>query len=266
LRILDHLNGPQGQDAIGNLARAFGLAPDDAKAAIGAIVPELARAVERNTLNRGGIADIVSVLGATNPDLTLQPGSNLASASVTEQGIGALEQIFGSKDKSRAVAARVARSTGVNADTIKAMLPAVAALTMGALAKGSRAQLQDVFAKVPELRAAGPLGVPGDVSTGSNAPLPRQTPLPIPGDTLPDLRPSSRTNDRLPDIIRRGGVNVPQGRPSGGSSLGTVIRDILGGLLGFQNRGFFGWLLQAVILPMALRVIQSVLRRVLTGR
>jgi hypothetical protein len=83
------------------------------------------------------------------------------------------------------------------------------------------------------------------------------------------MNPRPGRYDDLSDVIRRGGTSVPNsGGPSGGGtgSLGGTIRDILGGLLGFKNRGFLGWLFQAVILPMALRMIQSVLRRVLTGR
>ena len=264
MRILDYLTGPQGQQAIGNLARSFGIPPDQAKTALGAIVPELARSVERNTLNRGGIADLVAAMGKANPELTLEPGADLKSPQANMQGIEVLEQIFGTKNKSRAVAARVARETGLQEDVIKSMLPAAASMTMAALAKGSRTQLQDVIGNVPGLAVASPLPVPG--ASGS---LPRQTPLPIPGNNLPNIDSRPGRYDDLSDVIRRGGTSVPNsGSPSGGGtgSLSGSIRDILGGLLGFKNRGFLGWLLQAVILPMALRMIQSVLRRVLTGR
>lgn len=272
MRILDHLDGTQdGSQAVENIAKAFAIEPAAAKAAVSAIVPELSRAIERNTLNRGGIADMVAALGKADPARTLSAGADLASPAIQDQGIVFLEQIFGTKDKSRGVAARVARDTGLQDDLIKKMLPAVAAMTMAALAKGSSSSLQNVLSKVPGLQATGPLSMPGDfdnnrpvLKPGGN--IPHQSPLPIPGDNLPDMRPSQSPYDELPDVIRRGEVTVPGGGSSGGGSLGSVIRDILGGLLGFQNRGFFGWLLQAVILPMILRVVQSVLRRVLTGR
>ena len=272
MRILDYLTGPQGQQAIGNLAGAFGIPPAQAKAALEAIVPELAHSVERNTLNRGGIADLVSALGRAPADQALEPGTNLASPAVTAHGIEALDQIFGSKGKSRAVAARVSRETGLDESIIKTMLPAAAALTMSALAKGSRGPLQDIAAKFPGLTASGPLSMP---DAGGGGSLPQQTPLPIPGDSLPDLdEPQDERRgsyDDLSDVIRRGGTRLPapSGAPSGGGTdgdLGGSIRDILGNLLGFKNRGFLGWLFQAIILPMVLRTIQSVLRRLLTGR
>ncbi|MEQ1578314.1 MAG: DUF937 domain-containing protein [Hyphomicrobium sp.] len=269
MRILDYLNGPQGQAAIDNLAATFGIPAKDAKAAIDCIVPEFAKAIERNTLNRGGIADMVAAMGRSDPAQALGTSAGLSAPELSERGIGDLQMLLGSKDKSRSLAARVARETGLSDSVIKSMLPAVAAVTVAALAKGSRSSLQQVIGKVPALQATGSLSIPG--SSEADGTLPRQTPLPIPGDNLPGLSPGPNPYDDLPDVIRRGGVKVPQnggnGRGAGApASLDSVIRDILGGLLGFQNRGFMGWLLQAVIVPMLLRIVQSVLRRVLTGR
>ncbi len=266
MRILDFLTGPQGQAAIDTLAKTFNIPPAQVKEALAAIVPEFAHAIERQTLNRGGVADIVSSLGRVNTSRSLDQTAEKASAGANDTGIDVLEQLFGTKDKSRSVAARVARETGISGDIIKQMLPSVAAMTMAALAKGSRSSIQDVIGKVPGLSAASPLGMPGGKGTGGG--LPRQTPLPIPGDNLPDIQ---NPYENLPDVIRRGGTRVPQGGPGadgGGSpaSLDGAIRDILGKLLGFQNRGFFGWLFQAIIIPMLLRMVQTMLRRVFTGR
>lgn len=251
MRILDYLTGPQGRAAIDNVAKSFGLAPDEAKAAVGAIVPEFAHAIERNTLNRGGIADFVAALGKANPAATLGDDSELASPAVSSTGTEFLEQMLGTKDKSRKVAAQVSRETGVDYDVIKKMLPAVAAMTMAALAKGSRSSIEQVAGRTPALQAAG---------------IPKQTRLPIPGNNLPDIEQSPSPYDKLPDVIRRGGQTVPRSSGGSGGSPGSVVRDILGGLLGFQNRGFLGWLVQVVVLPMILRLIQSMLRRVLGGR
>lgn len=86
------------------------------------------------------------------------------------------------------------------------------------------------------------------------------SPLPIPGDNIPGVgrnaprapqgTPDSAPNsggdnpfDNLPDIIRRGGVQVP-----GGGNLENVIRSILGNLLGFKNRGMIGNIVQALVI------------------
>ena len=63
MQIMDILGGPQSGAAAANLARAFNIEPKAAEAALGALVPALGDRIERNTLSRGGLADLVSMLG-----------------------------------------------------------------------------------------------------------------------------------------------------------------------------------------------------------
>ena len=53
-------------------------------------------------------------------------------------GNAILGHIFGSKDVSRNVAGAAASQTGINADTLKKMLPMVATVAMGALSKQAK--------------------------------------------------------------------------------------------------------------------------------
>jgi hypothetical protein len=93
-------------------------------------------------------------------------------------------------------------------------------------------------------------------------PISDGSPLPIPGDSIPGVgRGAPNDNpdnpyDRLPDIIRRGGVQVP-----GGGSLENVIRSILGGLLGFQNRGIVGTILQMLLIRFLPGILKSIFSR-----
>jgi hypothetical protein len=74
----------------------------------------------------------------------------------------------------------------------------------------------------------------------------------------------------LSDIIRRGGWQIPGGQSGtggvSGAGLGQIVRSILGQLLGFQNRGFLGWLVNLILIKIALPVLKRVLSRVLFGR
>ena len=89
--------------------------------------------------------------------------------------------------------------------------------------------------------------------------------MPIPGDRFPDAGPGAGDDQQdqpedspygnLPDIIRRGGVQMPNG-----GSLDDMIRSVLGGLLGFKNRGVIGTLIQAFVL----RWIANLVRRFFT--
>jgi hypothetical protein len=97
-------------------------------------------------------------------------------------------------------------------------------------------------------------------------PIDAGKPLPIPGDNIPGLgrkdrypdahsEPDDNPYSRLPDIVRRGGEQVPG--PDGGS-LENVIRSILGNLLG-SNSGVVGTMIKLFLV----RWITSLLRRVL---
>ena len=99
-------------------------------------------------------------------------------------------------------------------------------------------------------------------------PIDAGRPLPVPGDNIPGLGranrypgPASEPEDnpysRLPDIVRRGGQQVPG--PDGGS-LENVIRSILGNLLG-SNSGIVGTMIKLFLI----RWVASLVRRVLSG-
>jgi len=79
----------------------------------------------------GGLGSILAGLGG---DGLL---SNVVAPEPTNvsQGDGVLGQIFGNKDNSRAVAADAAQKSGLSPDLLKKMLPIVAMLVAGYLAK-----------------------------------------------------------------------------------------------------------------------------------
>jgi hypothetical protein len=99
-------------------------------------------------------------------------------------------------------------------------------------------------------------------------PISGGSPLPLPGDNIPgmgrgrggDQQDDGQDNpyDNLPDVIRRGGIEVP-----GGGTLENVIRTILGGLLGFKNRGILGSLLQLFLINFLPRILKGIFGRVL---
>ncbi len=302
VNIFDVVNAAQGGQAVGELAKSFGLAPKDAQAVLKSVLPELTSAVARNTLNRGGIADLIDALGKTDFQKSVTTAGSLDGASVEAAGNAALATILGSKHASRKVADRAARDTGVSSDVIRKMLPAIAAMTMGGVARKSSGAFGDIIGQLGAL-AGSPLPLPGeppigrtdrggttdDWTSGPRSSVPeiqpraggdvgRQSPLPIPGDNIPDIPSRDSPYGDLPDIIRRGGVRLPRGggNSGGGSgtpsptteggSLDTVIRDLLGGLFGFKNTGFLGWFIQYVVLRYGWRIVQAVLRALIGRR
>ena len=284
MRLVDLLTGPQGQAVVDNFAKNFGLPPEQSRRALAAIVPEIGYAVERASLNRAGLADVIAAMGRGAPERLLAGKSNLTSPGVEAVGLDILNTLVGSKDKSRGIANRVASDTGLDAALIRQMLPAAAAVTMGALGEGAKSQLRDVLKQVPGLAASSPLPMPGDLpdfGTVPDVPLPdwnetpaqrpvettgrrqtptgggtfkKQTPLPVPGDNIPRSPRGGQTPyDDLPDVVRRGPVQLPQG-----GTLGNIIRSILGSLLGYQG-GTIGSIIRLLILRWGWRILQSVL-------
>jgi hypothetical protein len=107
-----------GKAQLEQLATAFGLTRGETESVMASVLPEISRNLERQSLSRGGVADILSMLGeaGTKP-------VDLAKDTGMSRGNALLEQVFGTRDASRAVAARASRASGVGDTVIKAMLP-----------------------------------------------------------------------------------------------------------------------------------------------
>lgn len=301
--ILDALRQSQDGNAIPNLARAFGISPAEADAVLQSVVPQLARRIERNTLSRGGIADVVGAMGRAAERNYLDDAQVFSGTTMRDDGVAILDQILWSKDQSRAVAQRAAQSSGISEALIKQMLPAIAAMLMGGLAKAAAGGLSDILGRIPGLpgspsaSAGGPPPGPdaeahgrrGDWSGTRPTPLPGgqagaqielgdQGPLPLPGnyrpggggrgyrqgaEEIPSRTPGENPYGDLSDIIRRGGTPAPG---TGGGTLSSMIRGILGSILGFQSRGVLGWILRFVVLRYGMSIVRWFFSRLLSGR
>jgi hypothetical protein len=155
MKILDDVLRAQGGRAIDGLARSVGADRASTEAAVAAIVPELTRAIERNSLSRGGLADLVKALGSGQHERYLDDPTAIGDPNVRETGNRILWHLVGEKDKSRGIANRVARESGLDAEAIKQILPYVAAMTMGGLAKETKVGFGDILSKIPNLGGDG---------------------------------------------------------------------------------------------------------------
>lgn len=303
MQILDTLRQAQGGGAVGNIARAFGADPQQTDAALASILPELTRALERNTLSRGGLADVVKALATGGHERYLDDPTALGDPGVRDTGNAILNHLLGEKHKSRGVAARASTASGLDEEVIKQMLPYVATMAMGGLARQSRAGFGDILSKIPNLGGGASGGgmeqgfpLPGPGQWPQQAPWPQQQggsgtmeqggygntgggignqmPLPVPGD-LPrggygggygggQPQPQGRNPiEDLSDILRRGGGAGGMG----GGMLWNIVRGILGGAAGFNTGGgFMGWVVRAVIMRYGWSILRTVLGRVFMGR
>jgi hypothetical protein len=120
---------------VGQIARQFGLDPQQASAAVASLVPALAGGLSRNTAAPGGLDGLLAALQGGGHQRYVDDPSTLAQPETTQDGNNILGHILGSKDASRQVAQQAAARTGIGADILKKMLPIVAGLVMGQLAK-----------------------------------------------------------------------------------------------------------------------------------
>ena len=173
MQIFDIIAGAQGGQAIANLARAAGVPADRLEAAVKTALPELVNGIERNTLSRGGLADLVAALGDGHHEVILDHPGAMADPRVVDDGNAILGHLLGSKDRSRSVALQAAQASGISDSLIKMLLPFIAQMVMGAIAKWAKGGLGDIIQKIPGGGGAGqgeglPFPLPQGRSRGGN--------------------------------------------------------------------------------------------------
>ncbi len=297
MNITDLIRNAQSGAAIDNLARQFELPPSKVKDLLAQIGPELSYNIEKNTLSRGGVADLLEMIGSGRYDAFASDADTLTNTGSRELGNQVLGQILGSKSKSRALAARSSTATGISATLIKAMLPYIASIAMGGLAKSMHGGLGDLLKRLPQLGSKGrgggasksarsgsfkrrrqssaskrnfggsPLPLPGSGASYDGGPDARGydsdqnkgmsgSPLPLPGGT--QAGEGGNPYGDIGDVLRRGG--------SGGSTVWTMIRNLLGGLLGFQSKGVIGWFIKMLVLRYGWRIVKALFSLVIGRR
>ena len=265
MELMTILHEPEGKAVIDNLARGFGIDRGQAETAVARVLPQLALQLERTTLSRGGLADLIGHIGAAQQGpghgIGLDQPQALSNPAVVEHGNGLLEHMLGGKDASRAVAAQAALSSGLSATIIQAMLPYIAQMVMSSLARRTSGGLGDILSKIPQMGGAGGAKQLPQTGGGSSFPQGSAGSSPLPGPESMQL-PGRNPYGDLSDIIRRGGPAASVG----GSPLWSIVRSVLGGVLGFQSRGIMGWLFRMIVLRWGWSLARSIIGRVVLGR
>ena len=153
MNLNDIIQAAQGGQGVANLATQFGLTPDQAQAAVQALTPAFSTALQKVTSDPSGLSGIVGHLASGLHQASFT-GSDPAAAATT--GSAALNQIFGSSQIASQIAAHASSASGVDAQTIQKMMPAVASMMLGGLAHS--------------LTAQGFGGVIGQLASAANAP------------------------------------------------------------------------------------------------
>lgn len=140
--LLQSILNSQGGQVVDQLGQQNGLDRSQTVAAIESLLPALAGGMAQNASQPGGLESLMSALTSGGHERYLEDPSALANPAAVQDGNGILGHLLGSKDVSRQVAAQASAQTGISPDILKAMLPMIASIAMGALSNHARQQPQ----------------------------------------------------------------------------------------------------------------------------
>ena len=142
LPLYDMLANSQNGQGMEMLSRQFGLSQQQTQAAVEALLPAFSQGLKRNASDPYGIGAFMSALSTGQHAKYFEDAQNAFSPQGVQEGNGILNNLFGSKDLSRAVAQQAAQVTGIGQNVLQQMLPVIASMIMGGLFKQSTGQMQ----------------------------------------------------------------------------------------------------------------------------
>jgi hypothetical protein len=128
------LQSAQGGQAINNLAQRFGLSPDQAQAAVQALIPAISAGLTRAATNPGTLGSIISAVTDSDHQASFSNATAAQSPDAVQKGSETLSQIFGSNHIVQQIAQQASSVTGIRADVLVQMLPVIVSIVLGGLA------------------------------------------------------------------------------------------------------------------------------------
>src|SRR5262245_15486787 len=223
----DMLPQVQGDMSVAVSAGAS-VTPAQWQAALRAVQCGFAWQLERITLSRTGLADVVELIGRNDRATSSGDAAALCGEALTMDGNAILGHVLGSADRSRLLAARASRAAGWRGELGVTLLPGLAVAAMAGFAVRARKGLGDVLNVLPPL---------GRRSRGS-------------------------PHADLADILRRGcGAG-----PYPPAKLRRAVRRSLAQAANFPARGALRWYLQFMLVRPLSRPMRTFTARALFAR
>ena len=139
--LIEMMMNAGGGQAMQNMAKQFGISPTQVQSAMEALMPAFSVGMQRNVSDPMGLGKLMQGMFAGNHANYFDDVSKAFTQAGQADGNNVLGQLFGSKEVSRAVADQAAAATGIGANILKQMLPAMASTVMGGMAKQTQAQM-----------------------------------------------------------------------------------------------------------------------------
>lgn len=229
LPLFDMLANAQQGDGMKALARQFGLSQQQAQAAVEALLPAFSQGLKQNTADPYSIGAFMTAMASGRHAKYFEDPENAFSPSGVSEGNGILGHLFGSKELSRAVADQAAQATGIGQEVLKQMLPVIASMIMGGLAKQSNSQLQaggfgsgsNPLGEIIEqmMRQGGGMGT-GGAQPQSSSPVDNPLGRILEGMFGGGAQPAPQPRDKAQE---------PTQSPYGDNPLGRMFEEMFGG-------------------------------------
>lgn len=235
------LRNAQGGQAIDNLAAQFNITPEEAEAAVKAVVPELSGEFLKQTSQPLGFGSFLGALGESQHLAAFTDPAAAQEAATAQKGGDILSQILGSYSAREEIALRASSATGIGPETLAQMLPVIVSMIFGGLTKSMENQgFGGILGQLANAAGKGGLGpILGQILGGGQAP-PNPQPAPAPG---PAGGPGS-LGSILGQILGGGRSPTAPSRPEAGpgpaggqGGLGGILGSILGNLAGRPGAG-----------------------------
>ena len=213
------------------IGKQFGLSEEQTRAAIEALTPVVAAGVRRSAQSPSGLQDIFRSVLTGGFDSALRDPDAVSFDNAKPAGDDILGQIFGSKDVSRGVAQQLSATSGIGAAILKKLLPIVATMVIGQLAKnfGAGAARAEPVPDSSSPQGGGLGDILKDIFGGGAASPPARRPAPLPADEPGSPSQGGGLEDILNDILKGGGGNgrvvMKQIPPD---QMGDILKEIFG--------------------------------------
>jgi hypothetical protein len=168
MNLNDIIQAAQGGQGINNLAGQFGLSPEQAQAAIRAMIPAFSTGLQSAAQNPAALGGVLSHLASGAHQGSFADPNQTSAAS----GLGGavLGQIFGSPEIAAQIGQHAAQMSGVSPQIIQQMMPIVASMLMGGLAHSMTSQGMGGLLGELASAAAAPGGLASTLNPGAGAP------------------------------------------------------------------------------------------------
>ena len=133
------LQNAQDGKAIDNLAQQFGISPDQAQAAVHALIPAISTGLIQK-VSSGGLGGIAAALGDADHLAAFSSPQAAQSADAVQKGNDTVENLFGSRHIIQQIAQQASAITGLQPDMLEQMLPVIASILFGGLATSAQNQ------------------------------------------------------------------------------------------------------------------------------